>query len=272
MSKPFLSVVTPSYNQREYVERTIESIRSQNFEDYEHIVVDGGSTDGSLDVLREYEDEYPLRWISEPDDGIGNAVNKGIELANGEWIGWQNTDDFYLPGAFQAFEDVVRANPNTDIVYGDIVLVDGNENELNKLFYTEPFFGTGFIQRRQGILPASNQGAIIRADALHEIGGVSEELEYIVDVHLFANLLERENEWVHLPKFVAAHRNHETDEEMERLFRERWREYHEVHEYPEFEKRVPEKVLRFAAKALKATKLLQEGRVKAFEYKLKEQF
>jgi glycosyltransferase involved in cell wall biosynthesis len=102
---PTLSIITPSLNQGRYIERTIRSVLDQGYEDLEYLVVDGGSDDGTLDVIRRYEGRI-ARWISEPDRGQTDAINKGLRMATGDIVAYINSDDYYLPGAF---EQVVRA-------------------------------------------------------------------------------------------------------------------------------------------------------------------
>ena len=94
---PRISIVTPTYNSEEYLEACILSIRNQCYENLEHIIIDGGSTDGTLEIIRKYEHDYPLRWISEPDGGMYDAINKGFSMAAGDILAWLNSDDFYFP-------------------------------------------------------------------------------------------------------------------------------------------------------------------------------
>ena len=122
---PLVSIVTPSYNQGHFIEDTLLSVMNQDYARVEHIVVDGGSTDNTVDVLQEYERYYNLQWVSEPDEGQSDAVNKGFRTAEGEIVGWLNSDDVcfdksvvsYVVSAFQQLEHV-------DVLYGDFAVID----------------------------------------------------------------------------------------------------------------------------------------------------
>lgn len=92
-----ISIITPTYNSEEYLERCILSIKNQRFSDYEHIIVDGGSSDQTLTIIRKYEGTYPMRWISEKDDGMYDAISKGFKMAKGDVFCWLNSDDIYMP-------------------------------------------------------------------------------------------------------------------------------------------------------------------------------
>jgi len=123
MDKFKISVITPSYNQANYIRQTIESVLIQKSSKYdiEHIVIDGGSTDTTIEILKEYP--Y-IRWISEPDKGQADAVNKGFSLATGDIIGWINSDDFYNRGAFNTVYHFFNSFPDVDMIYGRCYLVD----------------------------------------------------------------------------------------------------------------------------------------------------
>lgn len=121
MTRPAISVVTPSFNSMPYIEEAIESVLAQGCAPVEHIVIDGGSTDGTLDVLRRYPH---LTWVSEPDEGQSDALNKGFRMAQGELVGWLNADDRYLPGCFEQVAAYHAAHPGADVIYGDYRWVD----------------------------------------------------------------------------------------------------------------------------------------------------
>jgi glycosyltransferase involved in cell wall biosynthesis len=112
-----ITIVTPSLNQAAYLERTIRSVVEQGYPDLEYLVFDGGSTDGSVEILQRYDDQIAY-WESEPDRGQSHAVNKGFERATGEIVGWINSDDYYLPGALATAAAAFEANPDAEWVCG----------------------------------------------------------------------------------------------------------------------------------------------------------
>jgi len=124
---PLISVVTPTFNSRHTLRETIESIRNQNYPNYEHIVMDGGSKDGTLDILREYPH---LKWISEKDNGHYDAMNRGILKAQGEIVNILNSDDCYRPGTLELVGNAFAAHPEWDGLFGDVVYVDGEGKEI----------------------------------------------------------------------------------------------------------------------------------------------
>jgi GT2 family glycosyltransferase len=127
-----VSIVTPSYNQGRWLGETIESVLAQDYPRIEYIVVDGGSTDDSIDVIRRYESSIAW-WTSEPDDGQAAALNHGFAHATGELLTWLNSDDTLLPGAVRRFVEEFQANPDVVLVYGDAVYTDEASNRTGPL-------------------------------------------------------------------------------------------------------------------------------------------
>ena len=119
---PLVSVITPSFNQGEFIEETIQSVLSQDYFNKEYIVVDGGSTDNTLEILKKYSDK--IRWISESDNGQADAVNKGFKMAKGEIVGWLNSDDTYCPGAVRKAVAAFLMNPANIMVYGNAYYIN----------------------------------------------------------------------------------------------------------------------------------------------------
>ena len=124
-----VSIITPSYNQRDFIERTIQSVLTQNI-DLEYIVIDGGSKDGTLKVLEKYKAR--LIWTSAKDKGQSDAVNKGLDMSSGEIIGWLNSDDIYLPGALQKVIKYFEENPECKWLYGRCKIIDQHDKEIRK--------------------------------------------------------------------------------------------------------------------------------------------
>lgn len=127
---PLVSIITVVYNGDEFLEDTIQSVLSQNYENIEYIIIDGGSTDGTLDVINKYEDKIAY-WISEPDNGIYDAMNKGIRVATGSLVGIINADDYYLPSAINTVVKQVRSS-NADIFYGRLNEIDRFSSVVTK--------------------------------------------------------------------------------------------------------------------------------------------
>src|SRR6266568_7556231 len=120
---PKVTIVTPSYNQGHFLEETIRSVLLQGYPDLEYIVIDGGSTDGSIEIIQRYSKEL-AHWSSEPDGGPAAGLNKGFRGATGEIFSFLNADDFYLPGAFYRIANIFSADRSVDVVYGDGYMSD----------------------------------------------------------------------------------------------------------------------------------------------------
>jgi glycosyltransferase involved in cell wall biosynthesis len=125
-SLPLVSIVTPSYNQGRFIRETIESVLTQDYPNIEYWVIDGGSTDKTVDVLREYEHDLRFHWISEPDKGQSDAINKGWSRCRGDVLAWLCSDDVYCPGAFRTQLSFLQAHPEVDAVYADSIFVTEN--------------------------------------------------------------------------------------------------------------------------------------------------
>lgn len=134
---PLVTVVTPSYNQGAFIRETIESVLSQDYPNVEYIVVDGGSNDGTLDILRSYGDRF--HWISEKDKGQSDAINKGFRMARGEIVAWLNSDDTYEPGAVAAAVSFLREHPDISLAYGRGYLIDREGKKLTEFLPAQTF-------------------------------------------------------------------------------------------------------------------------------------
>jgi len=202
--KPLVSIVTPSYNQGRFIEDTILSVKNQDYPNIEHIIVDGGSTDNTLEILRKYEGTYNMRWISEPDGGQANAVNKGLQMAQGEWLGWQNSDDYYLPGAFWSFLRATQSVPGSHVYYANKLAVDVSGRILKKQFYTRPSL---FLFRFSG-MTMCNQACFIHKSVFDTVCGLDESLDFAMDHELFLRMLFNGVAMQHVRRFWGVSRYH----------------------------------------------------------------
>lgn len=198
-----LSVITPSYNQADFLERTIKSIIGQGYPNLEYIIIDGGSTDGSVDIIKKYQDKIHY-WVSEKDQGQSNAINKGIKIASGEWIGWQNSDDIYYDGAFFEIDAAIRENGASTLITGNINLIDRDDKVLLQQKYVQSTY-RGMLAEGMTL---TNQAAFWKRSVHEEIGYLKEDLSCGFDYEWFLRLLEN-HQAVHIPKTLGALRLHD---------------------------------------------------------------
>lgn len=173
--RPLVSVVTPSLNQAQYIVDTILSVRSQSYENIEHIVVDGGSTDGTVEILAGLEGSSAFRWTSEPDRGMYDAINKGLGLAKGEILAYLNSDDLYPPWAVERIVDFFAKHPEADLVYGDYIRLDEAGGQMLLL---QPPYNALYI-RRSGFIPQPT--TFWRRAVWEAIGGFDSTLHFVGD-------------------------------------------------------------------------------------------
>ena len=202
--KPLVSIVTPSYNQGRFIEDTILSVKNQDYPNIEHIIVDGGSTDNTLEILKKYEGTYNMRWISEPDEGQSDAINKGFRMAKGEIIGWLNSDDVYFTRDVISY--VVKEflkNPKIDVIYGDNVYIDKNGNFLG----IRKMLWWSYNRALRGVIP-SQPSAFFRREVVKKFQ-LNKDLNFVMDLEFWLKI-GRECNIKHINKIVAADRLHES--------------------------------------------------------------
>lgn len=174
------SIITPSYAQGQYIRQNIESVLNQASTDLEHIVVDGGSSDETVDILNSYPH---LKWVSEKDEGQADALNKGLSMATGDIVGWINSDDYYLDGALKKVAELF-ADPEVQWVIGDILLFDEASGEFVAM--KSPKVSWEALQRNPDIV--RQQGAFFRREFLLQAGGWDKAFYMVMDFDLWCRL------------------------------------------------------------------------------------
>lgn len=179
-----VSIVTPSYNQVEFLETTIQSVLGQNYLELEYIIVDGGSTDGSVDIIKIYEDQLSW-WVSEPDKGQASAINKGLKKATGDIVAWLNSDDVYAPGAVQEAVEIFRSHPEAVLVYGDAVSIDQDGKPFH---YQE--FREYYLEDLVGFHIICQPAVFIRKVTLESAGYLDESYHFLLDHQLWLRVAQ----------------------------------------------------------------------------------
>ena len=174
-----VSIVTPSFNQAQYLEETLRSVLEQDYPSLEYIVVDGSSTDGSVEIIRKYSDRLAW-WVSEKDRGQGDAINKGLEHAHGEIIAWLNSDDTYLPHTIASAVQIFEQNPDVVLVYGDMLAVDAHSETINVLRYRQLSLEDLLCFQIIG-----QPAVFFRRDAYEKTGGLDTSFHFMLDHHLW---------------------------------------------------------------------------------------
>lgn len=205
---PRFSIVTPSLNQIAYIGEALWSVRAQRYPEVEHIVMDGASTDGTVDLLRSCSDSsrWPhLRWSSGRDRGQSNALNKGFARAQGDIVGWLNSDDRYRPGCFEYIAKAFAANPGVDIIYGDSTWMDAT----GKVFRIRREIAfSRFILLYHKILFIPTTSVFFRRRIVEDGNLLDEGLHFAMDYDFFVRLALRGYTFKHVPRLLADFRFH----------------------------------------------------------------
>lgn len=198
---PLVSIVTPSFNQARYLEQTLRSVLEQDHPLLEYIVIDGASKDGSVEIIRKYQNRFAF-WVSEKDSGQAEAINKGLSRANGGIVAWLNSDDYYLPGTISSAVRVFEENPDVVLIYGDMLAVDERGRTINLLKY-----GQYSLQDLLCFQIIGQPSVFFRREALEKAGSLDTTFHFLLDHHLWIRIA-RQGKILHVPQVWSAARYH----------------------------------------------------------------
>jgi glycosyltransferase involved in cell wall biosynthesis len=193
--------VTPSYNQAKYIEQTMRSVLEQDYPRVEYLVVDGLSTDNSVEIIKKYADKLAW-WVGEKDSGQGEAINKGLARTKGEIIAWLNSDDYYLPGTLAAVVKIFEDNPDVVMVYGDMLAVDEHGRTINTLKYKQLS-----LQDLLCFQIIGQPSVFFRREVYEKTTGLDTTFHFLLDHHLWIRIAQQ-GKILHVPQTWSAARYH----------------------------------------------------------------
>ena len=231
---PLISIVTPSLNQGMYIEDNIKSVLSQNYPHFEHIIIDGGSEDGTIDILKKYKH---LIWVSESDRGQAEAVNKGFKKANGEIIGWLNSDDCYEPDAFFTIVQELNKTKGKHIVFADCNVIDEKGNSIGYCKGRLPH-PNNFIKYWERSYRIPQPAVFFYKEIIDKIGFLDENLHYVMDYDFWLRI-SKHYQFHYIKKPLAIMRVHDRaksslsyevfEREWFKILRKYWRQSLSIH-------------------------------------------
>jgi glycosyltransferase involved in cell wall biosynthesis len=184
--KPLVSIITPTLNYGHFLEKTIQSIISQDYINIEHIIIDGLSTDNTFKILKKYEKKYNLRWVSEKDRSPAHAYDKGLKMAKGEIIGWCNADDYYVKGTINKIVEVFINNPEVDLIFGACQEFDYRTNTFSKIYRQNPIMVSKITSNDilSGEMSLHQPSLFYRKSIIQKVGPLNPDLEAVEDVEM----------------------------------------------------------------------------------------
>jgi glycosyltransferase involved in cell wall biosynthesis len=221
---PIISIVTPSFKQASFLERTLKSVLDQNYPNLEYIVQDGYSEDGSINILERYHSKLKY-WTSKKDQGQSNAINLGFKHSTGEIMAYLNSDDLLLPGSLHYISDYFAKHPNVDVIYGHRILIDENDKEIGRWILpphdSEVLSVSDFIPQ---------ETLFWRRSIWDKIGGnIDESYHFAMDWDLLLRFKEAGATFVRLPRFLGAFRVHSNQKTLTQMDQTGLKEIHRLH-------------------------------------------
>ena len=196
-----ISIVTPSFNSAHHIRETIVSVKNQSYQDFEHIVIDGQSTDGTVAIVNEYPH---IKLVSEKDNGQSDAINKGLAMATGDILAWQNADDVYTDNAFETVVNYFKKHPEADLVYGYYQLIDSKSHWICDV-YAGDWNKWMFVHGRFCPLQPT---VFWRRRVSETVGALDENLHYCMDVDFFSRIIKHGFTFKRIPQILGKFRVH----------------------------------------------------------------
>lgn len=224
LNYPKISIVTPSYNQGEFLERTILSVLNQNYPNLEYIIIDGGSTDGSIEIIKKYE-KYLSHWVSEKDKGQTDAIIKGFSISTGDILTWLNSDDIFLPNVFYKVFKNFKQDPGIDLVFGNTYIIDESDKIIRELRFTKFDFSV-LIYEGGNIHQA---GSFWTKEIYKKVGGLNIDYIFCMDFDFFCRVASASTgKILHIKEFLSGYRIHPNSKSSTIAYTIGRKEYQEI--------------------------------------------
>jgi len=201
---PLVTIVTPSFNQGQFIEETILSVKNQTYQNIEHIIIDGKSSDSTISILKKYKNEYNMKWFSEKDNGPADAINKGFKKANGKLFAYLNSDDLLLPNAINKLTKKILKT-NCDVAYGDGYLID-ERNNIKRNIYSSSFLNlNNYIYRGSHVV---QQSTLWTKDIYNKVGGFNLDNKTCWDAEFWIDILLKNGIFKKIHEPLSCFRHH----------------------------------------------------------------
>lgn len=209
---PLISIVTPSFNQAQYIQETIESVLGQEYANLEYFIIDGGSTDNSKEIIQRYSDQLTY-WCSEKDEGQTDALLKGFQRCTGDLFAWVNSDDVLFPGCLQAVASRYNENGNPDIIHSNVAYIDGRGRITR--FVRVPRQSRFFFVR--GVWHGAAPSMFYKMSSLQQAGGLKKEYHLSMDLDIWVKMIKSRVKICHIPRYTGGFRWHASSKTVHSL-------------------------------------------------------
>jgi glycosyltransferase involved in cell wall biosynthesis len=209
MNLPSISIIMPSYNQARFIEESIQSILAQDYPYLEFMILDGGSSDGSQEIIERHSDRLTY-WHSQPDKGQTDALIQGFTRSTGDLMGWVNSDDVLLPGALQAVAQAYISHPGCGLFGGNFVIID----RVGRIIRCKRYPAQAALFAMHGLFAFCQPGSFFRQQDYQAVGGLEVDLDSVMDADLYFRMILNGTRYVHINNYVAGFRVHEKSKTM----------------------------------------------------------